>query len=252
MSKGNNNNNNQKRGQRYKFCTTTMKLNEVLSEIRKGNLVFNLKVITPKGYDKNVEEISIATTIYYKKHSKVREDDEIVVINGKEFNVSEFARNVNEFKGSEICARLGNRSIVIECEEPEKDIEFNEIYIEGEGDNIRLYIKIPNREKIYLDANLKDYELSECHLMLFDKLSEDYPGKFQNCAYVVNNSGGLIKLEVEEENTAEEDGWGFYAGEDGSIVSEDDSPEKAGFYCTVDSWAELVKQYGDEDIFNLK
>lgn len=133
-----------------------------------------------------------------------------------------------------------------------KNTEINEIYIEGEGDNIRLYIKPLHREKIYLDANLEDYDLSEDHTMLFDKRSEDYPGKFQNCAYMVNNSGGLIKLKVEEENTAEEDGWGFYAGENGSIVSENDSPDKAGFYITVDSWNELVKQYGDEDILNLK
>ena len=114
-----------------------MKLNEVLNEIRKGNLVFNLKVIAPKGYDKNVEEISIATTIYYKKHSKVREDDEIVIINGKEFNVSEFARNVNEFKGSEICARLGNRSIVIECEGQEngEDAKTYDIYFNDDADS---------------------------------------------------------------------------------------------------------------------
>ena len=98
-----------------------MKLNEVLNEIRKGNLVFNLKVIRLAGYQKSVEELSIATTIYYKKHSKVLEDDEIVIINGKEFNVSEFARNVNQFKGSEIIARIGNRIIVIECEESEND-----------------------------------------------------------------------------------------------------------------------------------
>ena len=129
--------NNSERGQRYKFCNKIMKLNEVLSEIRKGNLVFNLKVITPKGYDKNVEEISIATTIYYKKHFKVREDDEIVIINGKEFNVSEFVRNVNEFKGSEICARMGNRSIVIECEEPENDEDENtyDIHFNDETDS---------------------------------------------------------------------------------------------------------------------
>lgn len=132
-----------------------------------------------------------------------------------------------------------------------KDFEFNEIYIEGEGDNIRLYIKPLYKEKIYLDANLDDYELSEDNQMLFDKSNEDYPGKFQNCAYVVNDSGELIELKVEEENTAQEDGWGFYAGNNGSIVSEDDSPNKAGFYYTVDSWDELVKQYGDEDVLDL-
>ncbi len=132
-----------------------------------------------------------------------------------------------------------------------KDFEFNEIYIEGEGDNIRLYIKPLYKEKIYLDANLDDYALSEDNQMLFDKSNEDYPGKFQNCAYVVNDSGELIELKVEEENTAQEDGWGFYAGNNGSIVSEDDSPNKAGFYYTVDSWDELVKQYGDEDVLDL-
>lgn len=132
-----------------------------------------------------------------------------------------------------------------------KDFEFNEIYIEGEGDNIRLYIKPLYKEKIYLDANLDDYGLSEDNQILFDKSNQDYPSKFQNCAYVVNDNGELIKLKVEEENTAQEDGWGFYAGDNGSIVSEDDSPNKAGFYYTVDSWDELVKQYGDEDILNL-
>ena len=91
-----------------------MKINNVLSEIRKGNLVFNLKVVSPKGYDKNVEEISIATTLYYKKHVNKQEGDEIVVIYGKEFNVSEFERIVRSHAGSEICARLGNQSIVIE------------------------------------------------------------------------------------------------------------------------------------------
>lgn len=179
MSKENNNNNNQKRGQRYKFCTTTMKLNEVLSEIRKGNLVFNLKVIAPNGYDKNVEEISIATTIYYKKHSKVREDDEIVIINGKEFNVSEFARNVNEFKGSEICARLGNRSIVIECEEPENDedaktydIYFNDV----------------------TDSNNKGFSISleECKDWIENNRGESYFNDYKGgtVSIVCNETGG--------------------------------------------------------------
>ena len=143
-----------------------MKLNEVLNEIRKGNLVFNLKVIAPKGYDKNVEEISIATTIYYKKHFKVREDDEIVIINGKEFNVSEFARNVNEFKGSEICARLGNRVITIECEGQENDEEAKtyDIYFNDSYDSNNKGFSLSLEEcKYWIDNNrgesyFKDYK----------------------------------------------------------------------------------------------
>lgn len=98
-----------------------MKTNEILSEIRKGNLVFNLKVVSPKGYDKNVEEISIATTLYYKKHVSKQEGDEVVTIYGKEFNISEFSRIINQYKGSEIHARIGNKSIVIEWDEIEEE-----------------------------------------------------------------------------------------------------------------------------------
>lgn len=93
-----------------------MKLSEILNEIRKGKLVFSVKILSPKGYDSNVECISIADTLFYKKNVAKQSSDEVIVIYSKEFNISEFTRQLSPFKNSEIRARLNNEYVNIEID----------------------------------------------------------------------------------------------------------------------------------------
>lgn len=90
-----------------------MLLSEVTNEIRNGNLVYGVKILSPVGYDVNVENISIADTLYRKKHVNRLPDDEIVVVADKEFNISEFERILKSFEGSRIEARLNNTFVNI-------------------------------------------------------------------------------------------------------------------------------------------
>ena len=93
-----------------------MKLSEIINEVRNGKFVFGVKVISPVGYDKNVEEITIADTLYCKKSVNRQSGDEVVVVGNKEFNISEFERILNSYKGSEIKARVNNMSVNIEMD----------------------------------------------------------------------------------------------------------------------------------------
>lgn len=90
-----------------------MLLSEITNKVRNGNLVYGVKVLSPEGYDANVENISIADTLYRKKHVKRLPGDEIVVVADKEFNISEFERILKPFKGSRIEARLNNTFVNI-------------------------------------------------------------------------------------------------------------------------------------------
>lgn len=93
-----------------------MKLSEIINEIRNGKLVFSVKIFSPKGYDSNVECISIADTLFYKKSVAKQSSDEVIEIFNKEFNISEFERLLIPFKGSDIQARLNNKSVNIEID----------------------------------------------------------------------------------------------------------------------------------------
>lgn len=90
-----------------------MFLSEITNEVRNGNLVYGVKILSPVGYDANVENISIADTLYRKKHVNKLPGDEIAVVAGKEFNISEFERILKSYKGSEIKARVNNMLVNI-------------------------------------------------------------------------------------------------------------------------------------------
>lgn len=87
-----------------------MKLSKVLSEVRKGAIIFQITVVdSSKVYANAKGQLTINPTMFQKKHVKRNVGDEIVksFTGSKEANVTSLIEHLNQFENLDMIIRVG-------------------------------------------------------------------------------------------------------------------------------------------------
>lgn len=87
-----------------------MKLSKVLSEVRKGAIIFQITVVdSSKVYANSKGQLTINTTMFQKKHVMRNAGDEIVksLTGSKETNVTSLIEHLNQFENLDMIIRVG-------------------------------------------------------------------------------------------------------------------------------------------------
>lgn len=95
-----------------------------------------------------------------------------------------------------------------------------------------------------------DFEINDGEDVLVKKDDPDWARDYTKYAYVIIN--GVLEHVEFKDNTSESDKVAYHQaeGKGFALVAEDDMFEHSAIYYT-DDWDDFVRQYGDEDVFDL-
>lgn len=89
-----------------KTCTVS----EAVATVSHGHGMYGAKIYYADGKEKDIN-----TSLFFSRRPRIRLEDRITMIDGKNFNISEFERILTEaVKHGRVVLRLWNSSIIVE------------------------------------------------------------------------------------------------------------------------------------------